>query len=130
MIVINNNKNRKPLGQIIRRKLVGLLTYIGMISLIFALGVYIIALFDNSMPLRITLFVNLFVSIIAVSREILSKWSKESLKMLVFIVLNLILFNPFLPIYWGPVGSLMVLICLFYSLSIYFKLLGVDENAN
>lgn len=130
MIVINNKKIREPLGKVVRKKISTLLTFVGMISLVLAFIVYIFALFDNSMPLRNTFYVNLFVSIVAVSREILSKWSKDSLKMLVFIVLNLILFNPFLPIYWGSVGSLMVLVCLFYSLSIYFKLLGVDENVN
>ena len=128
-------KEKVPIGQKIRRSISNILTIIGHLVIIFVFFGYIttfltLKISDTQSTIFEFYYANLIVSIIAVSREVLSKWTRDSLKNCIYVLINLTIFNPFWPIYWGPALSLFIMMYFVLSLKIYYEMLGTNERLN
>jgi len=128
-------KENVPIGQKIRKSISSILTIIGHLVIIFVFFGYIttfltLKISDTQSAIFEFYYANLIVSIIAVSREVLSKWTRASLKNCIFVLINLTIFNPFWPIYWGPAFSLFIMMYFVLSLRIYYEMLGMNERLN
>lgn len=128
-------KEKMPIGQMIRKSTSSILTIIGHLVIIIVFVGYIttfltLKISDTQSTIFEFYYANLIVSIIAVSREVLSKWTRASLKSCIYVLINLTIFNPFWPIYWGPSLSLFIIIYFVFSLKLYHDMLGMNERLN